>query len=90
VLFSETIPTSLRAQHRNFVSRDPLADMQLAHDVQQVLATLPEDLREVCERLMNDSPTDMALIKNMPRRQMESSLRQLKEHFEAAGFDGPA
>lgn len=66
--------------------RDRLEGIELAHDVAAVLATLPTDLRDLCERLKDHSVAEAARQLGVPRRTLRDAIGRLRQHFEEAGL----
>ena len=54
-----------------------------------IVATLPPELRTLTEQLQHASRAEVAEEMGLSPYEMDDALRQLREHFEAAGFDGP-
>jgi RNA polymerase sigma-70 factor, ECF subfamily len=59
-----------------------LAD--LAQDVAEVMAKLPEELRTLAERLKTGTVSDVARDMGIPRTTLYESIRQLRKRFEDA------
>ena len=59
---------------------------QLAQDAADVMATLPEELRDLAERLKTDSLSEIARGKGIPRTTLHASVRRLRQRFEQAGL----
>jgi RNA polymerase sigma-70 factor (ECF subfamily) len=67
-------------------SRSDLELAELVQDVAAVLASLPPEWREACERLKRGSVARAARDLGLPRTTLSSLLRRLRERFEAAGL----
>lgn len=68
-------------------SRGDIDLLELREDVATVIASLPEDLREICDRLKHDGARQVARDLNMPQTTICRRIETIREHFEAAGFD---
>lgn len=60
--------------------------VDLRHDLEVILSKLPDDLREICERLKSESIADIVRDRNVPRTNVYRLLEWLREFFEAEGF----
>jgi len=69
-------------------SKDPHESSDLAMDVSEVLAGLPPELRDLCERLKHASVSDVARELNVPRTTLYESIRKLRKHFADVGLKG--
>ncbi len=67
-------------------SRDPHEASDLAMDVADVLAGLPPELRDLCERLKHASVSDVARDLGVPRTTLYESIRKLRKHFAEIGL----
>lgn len=67
-------------------SRSRLDEVELVDDVAAVLAKLPPDLRDLCERLKHHSITEVARQLGVPRTTLHDAIRRLRQHFEEAGL----
>ena len=75
----------LNAQrHRYPRSEEELA--QLAQDLAEVMAKLPDDLRKLAERLQAQTLAEMARDMGIPRTTLHGSVRRLCQRFEKAGL----
>jgi RNA polymerase sigma-70 factor (ECF subfamily) len=61
--------------------------VDLVHDVATVLAKLPDDLRNLGERLQHQSVGEIARETGMPRSTLRDALKRLRAVFEEAGLD---
>jgi RNA polymerase sigma factor (sigma-70 family) len=59
---------------------------RLAADVDAVLASLPDDLRELAERLKSQPVAEAARAKDVPRTTLYEQVRRLRRRFERAGL----
>ena len=65
-------------------SEDDLA--QLASDLANVVAALPDELRDLAERLKTQSISEIAREVGIPRTTVNDSVRRLRQRFEHAGL----
>ena len=66
--------------------RDAEALAQLVHDVTEVMACLPDDLRELAERLKSQKIFEISREKGIPRTTLRGSVNRLRRHFEDGGL----
>jgi RNA polymerase sigma-70 factor (ECF subfamily) len=66
--------------------RSPEELAQLASDVARVLVGLPAKLRDLAERLKEDSLSQIARDTGVPRTTLYESVRRLRQIFERAGL----
>jgi RNA polymerase sigma-70 factor (ECF subfamily) len=59
---------------------------ELAQDVETVLSRLPDDLRDLCERLKTRSLSEIARDTGVPRSTLNDRLRKVRKIFAAAGL----
>lgn len=59
----------------------------LRMDVARVLDTLPEDLRDLCERLRESNMAEIARETGVPRTTLYDKLTRIREAFREAGLD---
>jgi RNA polymerase sigma factor (sigma-70 family) len=62
---------------------DPIAEVELAHDLDVVCAKLPPDLRELVERLKYEPVAQIARDMGVSRRTLRDRVSKLRAHFEA-------
>lgn len=55
-------------------------------DLDDAMADLPPELRRLCERLRNESPTEIAREMGIPRGTLYEHMRKIREHFERRGL----
>lgn len=68
-------------------TRRPASERRdLKLDLDDVIAELPPDLRRLCERLRNESPTEIARDMGIPRGTLYERMRKIREHFERRGL----
>lgn len=63
--------------------QDDIEQVDLRHDVAEAINTLPDDLRETCQRLMEERNPRLA-IKRLPL----AARDRLRAHFESRGLMG--
>jgi RNA polymerase sigma-70 factor, ECF subfamily len=68
------------------VRTNDMTGFELQMDLETVLAELPQEMREVCERLKTESVRAIASDLGIPVSTLRCQLTQLRERFEAAGF----
>jgi RNA polymerase sigma-70 factor (ECF subfamily) len=71
------------------LGRNPRSDeelAQLACDIADVLATLPNDLQDLAERLKSETVSEIARDTGVPRTTLNESVRRLRRRFERAGL----
>ncbi|MFV0444093.1 MAG: RNA polymerase sigma factor [Planctomycetaceae bacterium] len=66
--------------------RSDLEWLELDHDIEAALETLPDPIRELCERLKHDSIAATADAMGVPRSTLMSLLRRLRPTFERLGL----
>lgn len=59
--------------------------VDLALDVQTVIYRLPDDLRDLCVRLMSASVSQVARDLRVPQSTLNDKVRRLRDAFETAG-----
>lgn len=67
-------------------SRDAADDHEQAEAVEHALQRMPENLRDLCRRLMNGTVTSVARDLGASRRQVHSRIARARKYFEDAGF----
>jgi RNA polymerase sigma-70 factor, ECF subfamily len=78
-------------EHAARLGRTPRTDeetVQLALDVAEVVARLPPDLRDLAERLMTQSVSQIAHDSGTPRTTLNDRVSRLRQRFEQAGLRG--
>jgi RNA polymerase sigma-70 factor (ECF subfamily) len=83
---ARTIPEDHTQSRLQTAPRSRLEDVELVHDVAAVLAKLPPDLRDLCERLKDHSVAEVARQLGVPRRTLRDTIGRLRRHFEEAGL----
>jgi RNA polymerase sigma-70 factor (ECF subfamily) len=61
--------------------------LEMAIDIAELIAKLPEDLRELCERLKTHTLTEIARETDVPRSTLVDRLKQIRERFQAVGLE---
>jgi len=77
-------------QSLDYVARDYVSDedrLVTEMDIATVVASLPSELRDLCERLTTRSVTQVARDLGVPRTTLTHQLKKIREAFVAAGFD---
>lgn len=64
------------------MARDPAFGEALAH----ALSEMPEDLRDICQRLMSGTVNSVACELNVSRRAIRNACQAIREYFERAGM----
>jgi RNA polymerase sigma-70 factor (ECF subfamily) len=59
---------------------------QLASDLAEVVAALPDELRDLAERLKTESISAIAREVGVPRTTLNDTVRRLRQRFEQAGL----
>lgn len=55
---------------------------ELRSDVTEIVARLPDDLRDLCERLMHDTVSQVARDLDLPRSTLRAKARKLRRRLE--------
>lgn len=58
----------------------------LRRDVSRVVANLPFELRDLCERLLGATVTEVSRETGVPRSTLYGAIGKLRQHFDAAGL----
>lgn len=75
----------LRA-HRGVYPREDQEQAELAMDVDSIVAALPEDLRDLCERLKTQTVLEISRDTGVSCATLYRRIKNLRERFEAAGL----
>ena len=59
---------------------------QLAHDMADVIAKLPDELRDLANRLKTQTVSAIARDMGIPRTTLTDRLRSIRKRFEKAGL----
>ncbi|RMD62843.1 MAG: sigma-70 family RNA polymerase sigma factor [Planctomycetota bacterium] len=82
----ETIDQEEYLRRTGKLSR-PAAELQdLSIDLGSVIASLPPELRTLCERLQTESVTEISRDTGIPRGTIYESIKKLRAIFEDAGL----
>ena len=54
---------------------------ELRHDMEVILAKLPAEHRQICERLKTETITDAAISLGITKKYMYECLREIREAF---------
>ena len=73
---------------QDFISHAEQVDAAL--DVQDVLESLPAELREICQRLKYHTATEVRRELGISRTTMRRRMETLRSNFRAAGIEGLA
>ena len=87
VAFADTLPESQRTPFSDDPAENERLRTDCRIDLEQLLAALPEDLRDVSEHLKVASITDTAKARGVQRPSMYYSIKALRKHFSAAGME---
>lgn len=68
-------------------SRHSQHRVEMASDIATVLSRLPDDMRQLCERLKRESLSAAARSMGIPRSTLATRLSKLRKTFAAAGLD---
>lgn len=85
----ELVQTLSDREHNNRHCRDPRNDENLTHlvtDLAAVVDSLPDELRDLAERLKTQSISAIAREIGVPRTTLNDTVRRLRHRFEAAGL----
>jgi len=61
--------------------------VDLARDMEEAIADLPPDLRELCERLMDKAPAEVSREMGISRGALYDRRKILRRHFAKKGLD---
>ena len=78
-----TIGTDEYDARRGAATPDRNRQVDLEHDVQAVLDSLPAELRDLAEQLKRKSLSQIAREMDVPRYRLRCQLQELREKFEA-------
>jgi len=71
-------------RHRYPRSEEELS--RLAQDLADVMAKLPDELRDLAERLKTQTRSEIARDMGIPRTSLGALIRRLRQQFEDAGL----
>jgi DNA-directed RNA polymerase specialized sigma24 family protein len=83
----EAISADRHAAYRGYYSTCPAEAFDRSQDVAHVLASLPDDLRAVAEKLQHDSKAEVQRKLGLSKHAMAEVLQQLRARFAAAGLE---
>jgi len=83
---SVTDDERLRA-HRGVFPRNEQKQADLTMDIDSVAASLPDDLRDLCERLKSQTVLEISRETGMSSAAIYRRIKKLRERFEEAGLD---
>jgi len=83
---SDTIGPREANARLGIAPRSDAALAELGMDVADVMAGLPEDLRDLCLRLKHGSVSQVAREMGVPRTTLAAAVARLRELFEKAGM----
>jgi RNA polymerase sigma-70 factor (ECF subfamily) len=88
---SEPLATAISvddlARRTGAVPRDETLVREDAEAVEHALAQMPEEMRDLCRRLMGGTVASVARELGVSRRQVRKIIRAARPFFERAGFD---
>ena len=68
------------------INRPPEDQRDLVMDMARAFELLPENFRDLCERLKTQTVSEIALDLGIPRSTIYEAIQKLREIFEAAGL----
>ena len=86
VELSDTIGPREANARLGIAPRSDAAQAELGMDVSDVMAQLPDDLRDLCQRLQHDSVSQIARDMGVPRTTVSTAVGKLRAFFEEAGM----
>lgn len=86
VELSETIGPKEANARLGIAPRSDAELSELGMDIADVVAQLPDDLRELCLRLQRDSVSQIARDMGVPRTTVSSAVARLRDFFEEANM----
>lgn len=86
VLLGDLIGQREYDARRGRFTRDEGEQTELAFDLANVLATLPADVRDLAERLMHASASEIARETDVPRTTLQRRMERIRRAFEDAGL----
>lgn len=87
ITLGDTLVEHVHDQRHCTESIDDIEAFERLEDIATVLAQLPDDLRDICERLQHDSISQVARDLDIPRTTLWRRIQQIRQHFEDAGFE---
>jgi len=86
VELSDTIGPKEANARLGIAPRSDAALAELGMDIADVMAQLPDDLRELCVRLQHASVSQIARDMGVPRTTVSTAVGRLRAFFEEAGM----
>lgn len=83
---SDTIGPREANARLGIAPRSDVALVELGMDITDIMAQLPEDLRDLCVRLQRCSVSQIARDLGVPRTTVSAAVGRLRAHFEKAGM----
>jgi RNA polymerase sigma-70 factor, ECF subfamily len=68
------------------VRRSDAEQADLAADIANIMAKMPAELRDLCQRLQNQPLTAIAQEVGIPRTTLQESTKKIRRYFEDAGM----
>ena len=84
---SEIFAEEARYAHTQTDRISDLEHIELTMDLETVLSSLSDDLKELCKLLATSTVKDIAELQGRTRRQVSQDVARLREIFAAAGLD---
>lgn len=86
-LRSEAVSADDLARRTGVKSRDEASQREDAEVVEQALAQMPVEMRDLCRRLMGGTVASVARELGVSRRQVRKTVADARPFFEEAGFN---
>lgn len=83
---AQTIGQRELDERRHSHPRSDEALAQMVRDLADMMALLPNDLRELAERLKSQSVSEIARERGVPRTTLNDQVRLLRQRFENSGL----
>ena len=68
------------------MTRERVAN-EIRMDLDRAIASLPDELRDLCERLRDDTMAEIAREMGVPRTTLYDRLSKLRDAFREAGLE---
>ena len=85
--FAQTISQRELDAWRGCYPRSDEELARLAQDMEDVMAQLPDKLRELAERLKTQTMAEIARNMGVPRTTLNERMRRIRQRFEKAGME---
>lgn len=82
VQLAETVGAAEYDARRQSQSICPTREFELQHDLEAALAKLPDELRELAERLKSKSLKEIGRELNISRRKLRKQVKELRDRLE--------